>query len=292
MSSFPLQLLRPTIMRLIFATTVLLFASPALVAEPQIHRDLPYAESKNERQALDVYAPAAGKDQPVVIWIHGGGWQHGDKTEVQKKPQAFVDKGFVFVSTNYRFVFDATIKEIAGDIAKAIRWTHDHAKDYGGDPNTIFIMGHSAGAQLAALVCTDDRYLKAAGLPLAIIKGCVPVDGDTYDLPPHIAEVEPRRADFFKRHFGDEQSQTDLSSVKHVAQGKNIPPFLILHVADHPETGGQSRRLAKALQEAGVPVKLFPAEGKNHDTLNADMGLPDDKPTQAVWEFVDGLSKK
>ena len=176
-------------MRIIAVLFVAFLASPLLAAEPKVHRDLAYAEPKNERQTLDVYAPAEGKNHPVVVWIHGGGWQAGDKKDVQKKPQAFVDKGFVFVSINYRLLPDkVTIKQMAGDVAKAIRWTHDHAKDYGGDPNTIFVMGHSAGAQLAALVCTDDRYLKAEGLPLSIIKGCVPVDGDTYDVPLQIAD--------------------------------------------------------------------------------------------------------
>ena len=98
---------------------------------------------------------------------------------MQKKPQAFVDKDLVFVSINYRLLPNATIKQIAWDVAKAIKWTHDHAKEYGGDPDTFFVMGHSAGAQLAALVCTDDRYLKSAGLSFTLVKGCVPVDGDT-----------------------------------------------------------------------------------------------------------------
>ena len=277
---------------------LLILASAARAAEPQVHRDLPYAGSDNEPQKLDVYspadgAPADGQRHPIVFWIHGGGWQHGDKSEAKLKPQAMVDKGFVFVSTNYRFVPDATIQEIAGDIAKAIRWTHDHAAQFGGDPGKIVVMGHSAGAQLAALVCTDERYLKAEGLSLSNIKGCIPVDGDTYDLPSHIAEVEQRRVDFFKRHFGDEQSQRELSSVRHVAKGKDIPPFLILHVAGHPETGSQSQLLTKALgSKPAVPVKAFAAEGKNHETLNDDMGTADDKPTQAVFEFLEGVFKK
>ena len=67
-------------------------------------------------------------------------------------------------------------------MTKALAWTHAHAAEYGGDPSRVFVMGHSAGAQLAALVCTDDRYLKAEKLTFAFIKGCVPVDGDTYDV--------------------------------------------------------------------------------------------------------------
>ncbi len=189
-------------MRYFFA--ILILSTPTLAEEPQVHRDIAYAEPKNERQTLDVYAPKESKNHPVVFWIHGGGWQQDDKTEVQVKPEAFVDRGFVFVSTNYRFVPNVTIKEMAGDIAKSIRWVHDHAEQHGGDPNTIFVMGHSAGAQLAALVCTDDRYLQVEKLSLSIIEGCVPVDGDTCDVPMQIAMVEQRRKDGYKLKFGDE----------------------------------------------------------------------------------------
>jgi arylformamidase len=279
-------------MRILSPVLILLLALPLLATEPQIHRGLAYADTKNERQSLDTYAPTEGKDHPVVVWIHGGGWQAGDKKEVQKKPQAFVDKGFVFVSLNYRLLPDVTIKQMGEDVAKAIRWTHDHAKDYGGDPNTLFVMGHSAGAQLAALVCTDDSYLKAEKLSLPLIKGCVPVDGDTYDVPLQIQTVEEKRADRYKQKFGDAESQKDLSPVTHVVKGKNIPPVLILHVADHPETKMQSQRLAKALQEAGVSATAYPADGKTHETINADLGLPDDKPTKELFDFLDGVLKK
>jgi arylformamidase len=211
---------------------------------------------------------------------------------VQAKPRAFVDRGFVFVSAGYRLLPEATIKEMAGDLAKAIRWVHDHAGEYGGDPDRIFVMGHSAGAQLAALICTDHRYLKAEGLSPSILKGCVPVDGDTYDVPEQIATVEARRAGIYRQKFGDEASQKDLSPVTHVAGGEGIPPFLILHVADHPETRGQSQRLAKVLREAGVAAKTFPAEGKDHGTINSELGLPDDEPTKVLFEFLDGALKK
>ena len=261
-------------------------AQATVTAELKVRRDVPYAEPKNRRQTLDVYSPKEGKDHPIVFWIHGGGWQAGDKAEVQQKPQAFVDAGFVFASTNYRFVPQVGIREMAGDVAKSIRWIHDHAAEFGGDGKTIFVMGHSAGAQLAALVCTDERYLKSEGLSLAIVKGCVPVDGDTYDVPLQIATVEERRANSYKMKFGSEASQRELSPVTHIAKGKGIPPFLILHVADHPEVKMQSRRLAKALEEAGVAAKAYAAEGKNHGTINSDLGAPADKPTKELFDFV------
>jgi arylformamidase len=280
-------------MRITPLLLILFLASLLFADEPKVTRGIPYAEPETERQMLDVYAPTKGKNLPVVVWIHGGGWQSGDKANVQKKPQAFVDKGFVFVSVNYRLLPDVTIKQMAGDVAKAIRWTHDHAKDYGGDPNTLFIMGHSAGAQLAALVCTDESYLKAERLSLSLIKGCVPVDGDTYDVPLQIQTVEKKRGDRYKEKFGDADSQRELSPVTHIiAKGKQIPPFLVLHVADHPETKMQSQRLAKALEKMDVSAKAYPAEGKTHDTINADLGLPDDKPTKALFEFLSAVLKK
>ncbi|PYJ60589.1 MAG: alpha/beta hydrolase, partial [Verrucomicrobia bacterium] len=171
----------------------------------------------------------------------------------------------------------------------------DHIAEHGGDPERILVMGHSAGAQLAALICIDDRYLKAEGLSLAIIKGCVPVDGDTYDVPAIIETAETRRrvhgqpqAKFGHREkFGNDPAKhRDYSAVTHVATGKGIPPFLILHVADHPDTSAQAERLEAVLKDAGIPAKRFAAKETNHSKLNENLGLPDDPPTKALFEFV------
>src|SRR5262245_44073908 len=153
---------------------ILLFFTAAVVlaAEPRVQRDIPYAEPKNVRQTLDVYAPPNASNRPIVFWIHGGGWVRGDKSEVKTKPAAFVDRGYVFVAINYRFVPDATIKEIAGDVAKALRWVHDNAGKYGGDQNSIFVMGHSVGDQMADVVCIDDWYVKDVYMLLQLLQGC------------------------------------------------------------------------------------------------------------------------
>src|SRR5712692_1753884 len=265
----------------------------------EVKRDIPYADPAHERQVLDVYSPQDAKNLPVVFWIHGGGWQTGDKTSVQIKPKVFVDKGFVFVSTNYRILPSVDMATIVHDIAKSIHWVHDHIAEHGGDPTRLFIMGHSAGAQLAALICTDDRYLKAEGLSLAITKGCVSVDGDTYDVPAIIETAETRRrvhglpqAKFGHREkFGNDPAKhRDFSAVTHVAKDKGIPPFLILHVAEHPDTSAQAQRLGNALKDAGVPVMVFGAKETTHNKINADLGLPDDPATKALFEFL-GKSK-
>ncbi len=281
-----------------------LLVAVAFLSEAQaqeVKRNIPYAEPAHERQVLDVYAPHNAKNLPVVFWIHGGGWQTGDKTSVQGKPQAFTDKGFVFVSTNYRLLPSVDMATIVRDVAKSIRWVHDHIAEYGGDPNRLFVMGHSAGAQLAALICTDDRYLKAEGLSLAIIKGCVPVDGDTYDVPAIIETEETRRrvhglpqAKFGHREkFGNDPAKhRDFSAVTHVAKNKGIPPFFILYVANHPDTSAQAQRLGNVLKDAGVPVTLFGGKETTHNKINADLGRPDDPATKALFEFLGKALKK
>ena len=266
-----------------------------------VKRDIPYADPAHARQKLDVYSPKKAKNLPVVFWIHGGGWQTGDKSSVQLKPKAFVDRGFVFVSTNYRLLPAVDMGTIVRDVAKAIRWVHDHIAEYGGDPKRLFVMGHSAGAQLAALICTDDRYLKAERLSLAIVKGCVPVDGDTYDVPAIIETAETRwrvhglpRAKFGHREkFGNDPAKhRDFSAVTHVARDKGIPPFLILYVAGHPDTRAQALRLGNVLKAAGVPVTLFGGRETTHNKINADLGRPDDAATKVLFEFLDRALKK
>jgi acetyl esterase/lipase len=266
-----------------------------------VKRDVRYADSAHERHVLDIYSPHGAKNLPVVFWIHGGGWQTGDKTSVQIKPKFFVDKQMVFVSTNYRLLPEVDMGMIVRDIAKSVRWVHDHIAEHGGDPRRLLVMGHSAGAQLAALVCIDDRYLKAEGLSLAIIKGCVPVDGDTYDVPAIIETGETRRrvhglpqAKFGHREkFGNDAAKhRDFSAVTHVARDKGIPPFLILHVAENLDTSAQAERLGNVLKEAGASATVFGARETTHNKLNADLGLPSDPATKLLEEFVGAALKK
>jgi arylformamidase len=267
----------------------------------QVQRDIPYATPALERQVLDIYAPKDAKNLPVVFWIHGGGWQTGDKSEVQLKPKAFTDKGFVFVSTNYQLLPKVDMGTIIRDIAKSLHWVHDHIAESGGDPKRIFVMGHSAGAQLAALICTDDRYLKAEGLTLSILKGCVPVDGDTYDVPAIIETAETRRrvhhqpqAKFGHREkFGNDPAKhLDFSAVTHIAKDRGIPPFLVLYVSSHPDTSAQAERLGGALEEAGILAKLHGAKDSTHSKVNEDIGLADDPGTKALFDFVAESLKK
>jgi acetyl esterase/lipase len=264
-----------------------------LLAQPQT-RDIRYGTA-HERQVLDVYAPAGASKLPVVFWIHGGGWQTGDKGMVALKPKAFMDAGFVFVSINHRLLPTVDMGAITRDVAGALGWVHKKIAAYGGDPDRLLVMGHSSGGQLAALMCTDDRYAKAEGWSLAAIKGCVPVDADTFDIPAIIEMAETRARVHHlplptyghRQKFGDDPAKhRDFSAVTHVAPGKGIPPFLILHIGGNPDTGAQARRLASVLEKAGVSAKVVAGRESTHASLNDDLGKANDPVTKELFAFV------
>ena len=280
----------------------LLIASLVLTSAhaQEVKRDIPYTKNAHKLQTLDVYSPSNAKGLPVVFWIHGGGWQGGDKSEMYDKPKVFNGKGFILVSTNYRLLPNVDMATLTRDVAKSIRWVHDHIAEHGGDPKRLLIMGHSAGAQLAALLCTDERYLKEEGLSFAIIKGCAPVDGDTYDIPAMIEVAEtrlrlhglplPKMGHRIK--FGnDPEKHKAFSAVTHVAKNKGIPPFLILYVANHPDVTAQALRLGNVLKAADVPVTVFGAKDTTHTKINADLGKSDDPATVALFAFVEKVLK-
>ena len=124
--------------------------------------NIPYAENGHARHVLDIYAPPNAKNLPVVFWIHGGGWQQGDKSDVALKPQWFMQNGFVFVSTNYRLLPEVDMGTLIRDVAKSYGWVEKHIAEYGGDPKRVLVGGHSAGAQLAAILCTCLLYTSDA----------------------------------------------------------------------------------------------------------------------------------
>ena len=277
---------------------LLLFATLSTQAQ-NLKSDIPYADPADERQVLDIYSTKGSKNLPVVFWIHGGGWVTGDKSDVALKPKVFAERGFVFVSTNYRLLPHVEIEVLIHDVAKSFGWVYRNIAKHGGDPKRILVGGHSAGAQLAALICTDHRYIEAEGVPASVLKGCVPVDGDTYDLPAIIASAEmrlqlhklPPREFGHREKFGnDPQKHIDFSAVTHVKSDKGIPPFLILFLRNHPYTSVQAQRLHNVLKEAGVLSTLAGFRDTDHSKLNNDLGKPGDPATKALFKFVDGLA--
>lgn len=285
----------------ILACVIFVFGNIA-VAQTRVS-DIPYIEDGHERHVLDIYTPehATAERRPVMFWIHGGGWQAGDKSDVALKPKLLVERGFVFVSINYRLLPEVEMDVLIGDVAESLGWVHKNIAKYGGDPQRIFVGGHSAGAQLAALICTNDRYLRQHGVSFEVLKGCIPVDGDTYDIPKIIMTAEHRQTLYggkmftfgHRQKFGnDPEKHVDFSAVTHVAAGKHIPPFLLLYFSGNPDTAAQAQKLAAVLKVAGIPATVFGKWDSNHSRLNNDLGKPDDPATQEFLRFLDPLADR
>lgn len=253
----------------------------------------PDAPVTSRYQTLDIYAPPHANNCPVMVMIHGGGWAIGDKASpgvAQLKSRYFVDRGFVFVSINYRLSPAVKHPAHVQDVAAAVAWLHSQVARYGGDPDRIFVMGHSAGAHLAALVATDDRRLGEYRKPLSTLKGVVLLDGAGYDVPAQMKAATGWAARMYRAAMTDDaQTQQDASPVTHVTAGKGIPPFFIMYVAGRQASAGQAQQLHRRLSDAGVSATLYAAEGKDHLSLNRQLGQPEDKPTQAMEKFLAGL---
>jgi len=241
------------------------------------------------RQSLDIYTRPGLEKAPVVLFVHGGGWHRGDKGAVMFKPLVFAPAGFVTVSTNYRFRPDVTVADMARDVATAAGWVHKNIADYGGDPNRIYLMGHSAGAHLVAVVGTNEQFLKGAGLSFQQIAGVVPLDGGPYNVLKQLAaSAADPESDFAKLaafiFTDDKRSWRQVSPMQHITAG--VPPFLVVSSEASAESQAQAIEFVNALSAADIEAEWYKADGLNHTGVNLEIGKSDHPITRRVMEFL------
>jgi len=251
--------------------------------------DVAYVPMGDEAQRLDIYFPETRPEQPLplLIWIHGGGWTGGSKTQMPYLSQ--LPRGYAAASLEYRFSQKAKFPAQIQDCQAAIRWLRANAAKYHLDPARFGVGGASAGGHLAALVGTDDRLLSRHGLEPGSLGGVVLLDGAGYDVPRQMAAARlPRMKELYRDAFGDDpEAQRDASPITHVAPGKRYPPFLIFHVGQRLDSRQQSEALAERLRTAGGEATTVHEPDKNHLTLNRELGTAGDGPTAKVLEFLD-----
>ncbi len=255
-----------------------------------VHGGREYAYGGDPLQKLDYWA-GAGRDAPLVVFVHGGGWKRGDKRNATgvDKVTHYTGLGYAFASLNYRLVPKVRVEDQATDVAHAIAWLRANAARLGFDGRRIVLMGHSAGAHLSALVGTDPRYLRAAGLDVTDLDGIISLDGAAYDVPRQISDGGRFMHDTYVQAFGEDIArQRDLSPLFHI-ESPNAPAFLILHVARKDGTE-QSRALCRALERAGTDadVKGFEGRGlKGHAEINRKLGDPSYPATPVVDRWLE-----
>lgn len=246
-----------------------------------------YAYGRDPLQKLDFW-PAARGVQPaaLILFVHGGGWQRGDKNNAtgMQKVDHLTHQGYAFVSINYRLVPAATVEQQAADVSAAIAWVKGNAGRLGIDPSRIVLMGHSAGAHLVALVGTDPRYMAAAELSLADLRGVVALDGACYDVARQIADGGRFMRDTYVAAFGGELARQRALSPTLQAPAPDTPAFLIAHI-DRADGKAQSEALADALVRAGTSAQVHGFGGtglRGHMEMNRSLGAIDYPATAVV----------
>lgn len=227
-------------------------------------------------QKLDVYAPPKSTAlAPVILFAHGGGWKRGDKKQHGLKGAAYSSHGVLFISTNYRLAPNVMHPKEIEDIAAAFTWTKAHAAEYGGDPNRIYVMGHSAGAHLVDLLATNDKYLVEKGLKLGDVKGCISLDTASLDLTERASLPGPASkmvADMIKNAFGtDPKVLAEASPLLQLTKGKTYPPFLMICSANRRDSLAAHKQFEAAVHKVGgtVTTKIVPL---NHGEISQAAG--------------------
>lgn len=255
---------------------------------------LPYANEPGvdaHLLSLDIHAPKDANVAPVVVYVHGGYWRAGDKSQTGNLPAFFFEHGFVFVSINYRLAPAARHPVIIQDVARAVAWVHDHIAQHGGDPGQIFLAGHSAGAQLVALLGTDAKRLGEQGKPLSILRAVIPLDSAAMDI--RSVATDDRRADSpYRAAFGDDPADwSDASPLVH-AQTAKSPPFQVV-VAYGPAVEKKKAGVAEfaaSLRKNGTRAEVVDVSSfREHQSLMTQFGASDDPVSLAVLEFIESV---
>lgn len=283
--------------------------APLRNVAPPVHKlaDVPYGADR--RQRLDVYLPAApaapsaagptaprSAAAPVLLMVHGGAWSMGDKAHgrvVEEKVARWVPRGWVVVSANYRLLPAADVLQQARDVASALAFVQRSAARWGADASRVVLMGHSAGAHLAALVSTSPVHAQQAGASPWL--GTVALDSAALDVP---ALMQARHAAFYDGVFGADPAFWRAASPAHglselppgvTASSQRAPvPFLL--VCSSLRSDGACRQadaMARRLQAHGGRAEVLP-QALSHGDINARLGLEGDY-TRAVEAFLASL---
>jgi acetyl esterase/lipase len=295
------------------------------VYEVESIRDVPYYTgpgADDYRHSLDLYLPRGTWGFPVVVLVHGGAWIVGDNRCCglnSSVGQFLASQGIGVVMPNYRLSPNVRHPEHVRDVARAVAWTRKYAAEFGGDPDQLFLLGHSAGGHLVALLATDDTWLCEEGLTREALRGVVAVSG-VYLIPAgplkvalggtsarsfRLDELFPVRStaegisapsamlggipfsvNVFEAPFGDHPyGRLAASPLFHVQRG--LPPFLLLYAErDLPTLSSVAEEFHEALVLKGNEAHLMRVPGRNHNSILFRAITPDDPAARAIVGFI------
>lgn len=219
--------------------------------------------------ALDVYAPAHAGHAPVVVYFYGGSWMTGKRQWFRWMGEALAAQGVVAIVTDVRPWPKARMDGFLRDGAEAVRWTRDHAAEFGGDPCNIFVMGHSSGGQIAAMLATDKEWLAEVGMKPRDMAGFIGVAG-TYDFIPF---DEPEFYDI----FGHDPKEQARSQPINFVDGDEPPALILQGEKDTVVSPAEAVSFEGRYHQQGEPVELRLYPGVGHEGLLLSFGPFKDK---------------
>jgi acetyl esterase/lipase len=256
------------------------------------HYDIPYASLPNVDQrlnSLDIYSPGSMDSHPMILYVHGGGWKEGDKSQVGGKPSFFVKRDIIFISINHRLSPSVWFPVHLKDVARAISWAIRKGGEYGGDPSNLFIMGSSSGAHLVSTIALDDSYLASEGLKTNVIRGVISIDTRAYDIPFLMSKLPRGGKRLYETTFGKNKTAlAKASPITYVDNGNYLPSFLIAFSGNDPNFKTQAERFSRRLKEFGGDVVLVPSPNKTHAGITRDIGMSGDPISKKILDFIDG----
>lgn len=266
----------------------------------QVHNNISYFEDSSKKEIeslqtnahlLDIYQPEDCQSCPVIVYIHGGTWVLGDKGGPSYKAKAFTDNNNIYISMNYRLSPDYVFPAHAYDVARCFAWVKRNIYKYGGDPEKIFLLGHSAGGHLAALIALDKTYLAEFNLLPSDISGVIGLDSAAYHLP-SLFTAEPENQYLFSWAFGDNlQDWEDASPVNYVIEGITPPPILLLVAGDRGVSETVNQNFYKLLQYYGYDANIFYFSDEDHVSIDYGLGKDDDPVFPILLNWINGLLK-
>ena len=262
-----------------------------------LQKDVPFVPGGGHDQQMDIFLPEVNHF-PLVLFLHEGSLTSGDKNDT---PYAAIGRNFArhgigFIAANYRLGPSHKWPAMAEDCAAAFAWMKRNAGEIHADPGRLFILGHSSGALIAAIVSTDDKYLKQFGCELSDIAGCIPMGTmlnpsyDTDSIPPRSLDSlweRFKKQEVYESLFETAGLYRDADPSRHIT--KNAPPFLVLIAESEqiqPPILEQANRFALSMKRVNVDVQIQVLKSRKHMTAMEKMAEPEDPTLLQIVEFV------
>jgi len=259
---------------------------PPLIAEVA---DVSYAGDGDQKRALDLYYDRTYTDlpRPIAVFVHGGVWAMGDRQDGANVGRALSQAGAVAAVLSYRLAPANPHPAQIEDVAKAVAYLV-HQTEVRADSNRVFLIGHSAGAQLVSLLALDPRWLQAEGIDPKVVAGVAALSG-IFDLEAPFGDPgQDTGKAYVERVFGPQGPiWRDASPIHHLAGADTTRPFLLVMAErDYAGIRTQTETMHAALAQAHVPVELADIPGRDHYELVSAIGSPSDSLTALLGRFL------